>query len=188
MLTQEIITFMDEHHMAHNNQFSSIDIIALANFTKSLKLMEETMWGEVSQQFNQVLGSIKQRLTAFTELQQHGRYLMTTSMPGQWWCGLGFLLKTSNSTDYPTVRLMLEVAPNSQHRTEIIAAMKDICKDYGWREYRLNEPQAWSGIVREKSLQAFLAQEDHVADIKKFFLQSLEELAEIKSKYLNLPW
>lgn len=189
MLVQEIVTFMDEYRMAHNNQFSSIDVIALANFTKSLKLMEETMWGEVGQRFEKVLGAIKQKSTALTQVQCHGRYLMTASMPnGRWWCGLGFILKTSQLTDYPIVRLVLEVDPNSQRRAEIIEAMKDICEQYGWRGYDLDNSKGWANIVREKSLQDFLSEEDHVVAIKKFFLQALDELEKIKHQYSQLPW
>lgn len=189
MLVQEIVTFMDEHRMAHNNQFSSIDVIALANFTKSLKLMEETMWGEVSQRFEKVLGAIKQKSTALTQVQLHGRYLMTASMPsGKWWCGLGFILKTSHLTDYPIVRLVLEVDPNSQRRAEIIEAMKDICEQYGWRGYDLDNPKGWARIVRERSLQDFLSEEDHVVAVKNFFLQALDELEKIKDQYSRLPW
>lgn len=189
MLVQEIVTFMDEYRMAHNNQFSSIDVIALANFTKSLKLMEETMWGEVSQRFEKVLGAIKQKSTALTQVQWHGRYLMTASMPsGRWWCGLGFILKTSHLTDYPIVRLVLEVDPNSPRRAEIIEAMKDICEQYGWRGYNLDSSKDWAGIVRDKSLQDFLSEEDHVVAIKGFFLQALDELEKIKDQYSKLPW
>jgi hypothetical protein len=107
---------------------------------------------------------------------------------GRWWCGLGFLLKTSNLADYPTVRLMLEVDPNSPRRAEIIDAMKDICSQFGWQEYRLNEPKTWSGIVREKSLRDFLSQEDHIVAIEEFFLEALNELDQIKYKYSQLPW
>jgi hypothetical protein len=189
MLVQEIVTFMDEYRMAHNNQFSSIDVIALANFTKSLKLMEETMWGEVSQRFEKVLGAIKQKSTALTQIQWHGRYLMTASMPsGRWWCGLGFILKTSHLTDYPIVRLVLEVDPNSPRRAEIIEAMKDICEQYGWRGYNLDSSKDWAGIVRDKSLQDFLSEEDHVVAVKRFFLQALDELEKIKDQYSKLPW
>ena len=189
MLVQEIVTFMDEHRMAHNNQFSSIDVIALANFTKSLKLMEETMWGEVSQRFEKVLGAIKQKSTALTQVQWHGRHLMTASMPsGRWWCGLGFILKTSHLTDYPIVRLVLEVDPHSPRRAEIIETMKDICEQYGWRGYNLDGSKAWAGITRDKSLQDFLSEEDHVVAIKSFFLQALDELEKIKDQYSKLPW
>ncbi|GAB4370032.1 MAG: hypothetical protein Kow00121_10410 [Elainellaceae cyanobacterium] len=189
MLAQEVIEFMNEHQMAHNNQFSSIDVIALANFTKSLKLMEETMWGEVSQRFEKALGAIKRQNAALTQIQLHGRYLMMADMQsGRWWCGLGFMLKTSSLTDYPTIRLMLEVAPNSNRRVEIIEAMKDICKQYDWQGYGLNDTKAWSSIFREESLQNFLSKEDHVAAIQQFFLQALDELEKIKKEYSHLPW
>jgi len=189
MLSQEIILFMDEKRMAHNNQFSSIDVIALANFTKSLKLMEETMGEEVRQKFKKVLGAIKHKNTALSSVPSKGRYLMSAWMPdGKWWCGLGFILETSSLTDYPKVRLMLEVAPKSQNREEIIRAMKKICEQYGWQGYGLNDSQAWSGVLREKSLQEFLSQEDHVEAIKGFFLESLNELDKIKSQYSGLPW
>ncbi|MCC3418782.1 MAG: PD-(D/E)XK nuclease family protein [Microcoleus sp. PH2017_01_SCD_O_A] len=189
MLVQEIMTFMGEYRMAHNNQFSSIDVIALANFTKSLKLMEETMWEEVSQRFKKVLGAIGQRSTALTQMQRHGRYLMTAEMSsGRWWCGLGFILKTSHLTDYPIVRLVLEVNPNSPRRAEIIEAMKDICEQYGWKGYNLDSSKDWAGIVRDKSLQDFLSEEDHVVAIKRFFLHALDELEMIKDRYSKLPW
>lgn len=190
MLGQEVIKFMNEHQMVHNNQFSAIDVIALANFTKSLKLMEDTVWGEVRQRFEQVLGPIRQQRAALTEIQKHGRYLMVADMQqsGRWWCGLGFMLKTSSLTDYPTVRLMLEVDPNSKCRVEIIEAMKDICEQYNWQGSGLDDTKVWSSIFREESLQRFLSKEDHVAAIQQFFLQTLDELEKIKKEYSHLPW
>jgi PD-(D/E)XK nuclease superfamily len=190
MLVEEIIKFMKEHQMAHNNQFSSVDLIALGNFTNSLKLMEQTISGEISAKFKEVLGSIGSiRATAFTQLQKHDRYLMYSSLQERWWCGLGFMLNTSSPTDYPTVFLMLEVDPRSLRRTEIIKEMKDICSNQSrWKGYDLDNSKAWSRIVLGRSLQSFLSEEDHIAAIQKFFRESLDELSEIKSKYPNLPW
>lgn len=186
-IVSEIILFMEEHNMAHNNQFSAIDVIVLANFTKSLKMMEEVMWGEVSNKFSQVLGSVKQKSTSMTQISNFGRYIMFTHMP-TWWCGLGFLLKTPDHIGYPSVGLILEVDPKSPHRPEIIEAMKEISAKYGWQQYEINNPKAWSRIIREKSLQDFLAEEDHIMAIQKFFLESLDELKQIKSDYPSLPW
>jgi hypothetical protein len=188
MLVEEIIKFMQEHHMAHNNQFSSIDVIALANFTNSLKLMDETMWGDVSQKFNTILGSISQRSTAFTELRYHGRYIMRSNMPNKLWCGLGFMLNKSNPTDYPTVILMLEVDPSSEKQTEIIQVMKDILQESDWQGYNLGDSRAWTGIYLEKSLQNFLSKQDHLVAIQEFFRESLDKLNEIKTRYPQLPW
>lgn len=138
---------------------------------------------------SKVLGAVKRQNVALTQIQLHGRYLMIAEMQsGGWWCGLGFMLKTSSLTDYPTVRLMLEVIPNSNRRAEIIEAMKDICKQYNWQGYGLNDTKAWSNIFREESLQHFLSKEDHVAAIQQFFLQTLDELEKIKKEYSNLPW
>ena len=187
-LVQEITTFMQEYDMAHNNQFSSVDIITLANFTKSLKLMEQTMWGKVSQRFKMVLGAIMQSSTALTEVQRHERYLMRAWMQNEWWCGLGFYLQTSSLTEYPRVVLLLEVRPNYPHRAEIVGAMKGICKQYDWRGYNLNDSKNWAGIIRERSLQDFLSEQDHIAAIEAFFLESLDELEKIKSQYSSLPW
>jgi PD-(D/E)XK nuclease superfamily len=190
MLVEEIIKFMKEHQMAHNNQFSSIDLIALGNFTNSLKLMEQTMSGEISAKFKEVLGSIApMRATAFTQLQKHDRYLMYSSLQERWWCGLGFMLNTSSPTDYPTVFLMLQIDPKSLRRAEIIRAMKDICSNQSnWKGYDLDNSRAWSSLVLGRSLQSFLSEEDHIAAIQKFFRESLDGLNEIKSKYPNLPW
>ncbi len=189
ILFEEIIKFMQEHQMAHNNQFSSIDVIALANFTKSLKLMEQTMWGEVSQRFEKILGSMAPLSTTFTQFRLNERYLMYSWLPYKWWCGLGFMLNTSSSTDYPTVCLVLEVQPQSPCRAEIIEAMKAICKENSdWKGYDLDNAKAWSRIVLGRSLQSFLSKEDHIATIKEFFLKSLDELSNIKTKYPDLPW
>jgi PD-(D/E)XK nuclease superfamily len=189
ILVEEIIKFMQEHQMAHNNQFSSIDVIALANFTKSLKLMEQTMWGEVSQRFEKILGSIAPISTTFTQFRLHERYLMYSWLPDKWWCGIGFLLNTSSSTDYPTVCLVLEVDPKSARQAEIIKAMKAICKENSdWKGYDLDNSKAWSRIVLGRSLQSFLSEEDHIATIKEFFLKSLDELNNIKIEYRDMPW
>src|SRR6478672_2355123 len=88
---QEIVEFMQENNMAHNNQFSSIDVLALTNFTKSLKIIEQTMSGEVIQRFEKVVG-VKPKRPALSHIKNHGRYLMIAHMMSgkkrAWWCGL----------------------------------------------------------------------------------------------------
>lgn len=83
---------------------------------------------------------------------------------------------------------MLLLSPSCPRREEIIAAMKAICKQPGWKGYDLDDTKSWSKIVLGRSLQSFLSEEDHIAAIQKFFLKSLDELSEIKSQYNYLPW
>ena len=66
--------------------------------------------------------------------------------------------------------------------------MQKISQRPGWGSYDLNDPVAWSGVFRERSLRDFLSEEDHVAEIKAYFLELLEDLAKIKKKYPHLPW
>lgn len=193
-LIQEVILFMQEYRMTQSNQFSSLDILSLSNFPSALKLMEATLWGEVNEKFASVLDNYlnitRRKHKALDELQKFGRYIITVWMPdGRWWCGLGFFVKTVNSADYPSVQVRLEVDPRSPKRAIIIPAMREISNQFSdWQGYRLNEPNAWSGIVKEKSLRDFLSQEDHVKAIEKFFLESLEDVREIRSQYSHLPW
>jgi hypothetical protein len=57
-----------------------------------------------------------------------------------------------------------------------------------WGSYDLSDPTAWAGVFRERSLRDFLSKEDHVAEIKAYFLELLEDLAKIKKTYPRLPW
>lgn len=108
------------------------------------------------------------------EIHAHGRYLMYARIPDKWWCGLGFRLNTSSSTDYPIVYLTLELDPSSPRRAAIIEAMNKICKQPEWKGYELDDSRAWSRIVFGRSLQSFLGEEDQVAAIQKFFLETLD--------------
>lgn len=191
-LIQEVTQFMQEYRMAQNNQFSSIDVLALANFPTSLKLMEEVMWGKVFCKFQEVLGHYKslqfRKRRALQNIQWHGRYVMGAWMPDKWLCWLGFDLKTLNSFEYPVVRIVLEIDPKSPHRNKIIKEFKDICTQFSWRGYELDKPNIWSHIAIERSLRSFLVEEDHVVAIENFFLDGLGQLQIIKNQYPQLPW
>lgn len=188
-LVQEVLSFMEKYRMARNNCFSPLDVLALNNFPNSLKLMEETLWGRVKDEFSSVVAPPKSKKAALMQLQWHGRYIMHAGLPHNWWCGLGFALNSKESSDYPRLVLMIEINPSSPRREEILIGMKKICESNDqWYGYNLNISRAWSGIVLEKSLQAFLGTEDHVASMQDFFLGALGQLSEIKCAYPELPW
>lgn len=66
--------------------------------------------------------------------------------------------------------------------------MREIEKREEWYGCNLSTPKAWAGVRRERSLRDSLSSEDHIAEIKEYFLESLEELREIKGQYPHLPW
>jgi hypothetical protein len=195
-LIREIQLFMQEHRMAQSNQFSAVDIVALTHFPASLKLMEQSMWGETLQKFEAVLGHHKslhfRQRRALQNIQWHGRYIMSAPMPDRWACFLGFQLKFIDSVehpyDYPVVHLNLEIDPKSPHRQTTLKEFKSICEKEDWRGYGLGEIDAWSGVTMNKSLRDFLVESDHVAAIENFFLKGLESLDKIRKEYAHLPW
>jgi len=190
-LTGEILRFMEEQGMAQSNQFTPVDVLALSNVPKALSMMDETMSGEVSAKFEAVTGNLlKSRAGTLSNLQEHGRYLFYSLPQHNWsfWCGLGYYLWWESAADYPALGIWLEVSPKSQDRHQIISAMKEIEERDGWESSELDYSRAWSSVGRESSLQDFLSSDDHVAEIKKFFLESLDELQEIREQYPHLPW
>ncbi|NMF86032.1 PD-(D/E)XK nuclease family protein [Nodosilinea sp. P-1105] len=191
-IKQEIIIFMQEHRMAQSNQFTSVDILALANFPSALKLMEAVMWNEVLARFEETLGMKKGReirkRRALQNIQWRGRYIMVAWMPEKWLCFMGFFMTSSIPLDYPTVRLVLEVDPKSPKRKEIIEEMRKISTQRSWKANNLDEPGSWASVSLDKSLKDFISLDDHVYEIKEFFLNSLEELKEVRQQYPELPW
>lgn len=191
-LKQEIITFMQENRMAQSNQFSSTDILALANFPSALELIEQVMWGKVLHKFEEILGEHKslefRKRRALQNIQWHGRYVLTSWMPNRWTCFVGFFTKPVDSSGYPTVRLLLQVDPKSPKRQEIINEFRQISNNSDWNPYDLDTPNAWSYIALEKSLRDFLSLEDHVFAIEEFFLNALQGLENIRQQYPQLPW
>lgn len=192
-LIREIQIFMQEYRMDQRNQFSPADVSAMKGFPDALKLMEAVMWDEVIQKFEEVLGDSKtlrfRKRNAFEELQFHGRYTMLTWMAEGFACIMGFFLKPANSSDYPSVGLLLQINPgHSSKRQEVIKVFKEIQKLHSLKSNALDDPTFWSGISFEQSLRDFLPHEDHVAAIKQFFLDSLNTVDEIKLEYPNLPW
>ncbi|WP_406661375.1 hypothetical protein V7O66_02305 [Methanolobus sp. ZRKC3] len=99
-------------------------------------------------------------------------------------------MNDSKITDYPKVGIKLGVSPNANHRTEILAAMKEIVKSNSdeWYSYNLNESKSWSGIGKSLGLEKFMNEEDHIKSIQDYFLNLIDDLVEIKKKYPHLPW
>jgi len=189
-LVNETIRFMEINNMAHNNQFSSVDILTLTNFPRVRRMMDETMKGEVSKLFKKVTGGIAQDSTLLTQLRDSNRYVYQLWQQEDMWCGYGYWFDPSNIANYPDVGVILESYPNSPERDIIIAAMKEIanrCPDK-WKGYDLTATKAWSGIWQLKSLKDFMPEENQVGAISSFFKEGINDLEAIKTEYPGLPW
>ena len=190
VMVEEALKFMEENNMSLNNKFSNIDVLALTNFPKVRKMMDETMFGDVSTKFETIAKGITKSSTCLTQLRDHNRYIYYHWQNSDFWIGLGYWIDPSIITNYPDVGIVMEVSPSAKNRTEIIETMIEIEKtsQEKWMGYNLTEARAWSGIVRNKSLQNFIHEPDHIIEIKRYFLELLDDVTSIRDAHPNLPW
>ena len=187
-LVFELLLFMKQIHLSMHNQFNPSDIITLTNFTNVRKMMDETMFGKVSNQFSHINSGRSKRSTCTTELGKYDRYIYYRTHQDGLWCGLGYWMNSTNEKEYPDVGIILEINPNSSKRKEIINTFNLVIQEYkSWKGYNLSNPKAWSGITYSSSLQSFLSENSQTEKIKDFFIEGLKQMEEIFSKYENLP-
>ncbi|WP_375473128.1 PD-(D/E)XK nuclease family protein [uncultured Nostoc sp.] len=194
ILAQETLMFMRRNGMSTTNQFSSLDLLTMVNFNKTLHLMESTLSEEVQQEFRVAFGGVIRGAASRTQWKWDERYIIYTHFsPSTWdfWCGLGYFgLNPSNLTDYLYLGIFLHVSPKFGQRPKIIESMQKIINDKPnlWTPSNLKVLPAWSGIFYRKSLQDFLSEENHVSAIKLFFQESIKELKTVQEQYFDFPW
>ena len=189
-MVKEALKFMEENNMSLNNKFSTIDILALTNFQNVGKMMDETMFGVVSNKFKTLAKGITQPSTCMTQFRNHNRYIYYNYQTPDFWVGLGYWINPSSITNYPSVGIMMEVSPSAKNRIELIETMIEIEKTHpeNWVGFKLTEAKAWSSIKRSESIQNLIHEPDHIFAIQKYFLDALDDFTNIMKNYPNIPW
>ncbi|MBN3947977.1 MAG: PD-(D/E)XK nuclease family protein [Nostoc sp. NMS7] len=192
ILIQEILIFMRNNRMSQNNQFSSVDLLTMVNFNKTLILMQSTLSEKVKEEFELAFGSVVGKTASMTQWTWGSRYIIYTHFSGwNFWCGLGYFdLNPDNFTEYPCLGIYLEVSPTFKERPNIIKSMQNVVNDKPdmWTSNNLTITPAWSSIFYRKNLQEFLSEKDQLSAIKFFFKDSIKELKAVQEQYFNFPW
>lgn len=179
---RETLRFMKEKNMSLNNQFSPVDILTLTNFPSVNKMMDETMFGKVSEKFEEITGHMSRSATALTQLRNYRYIYYSEPVIGGMWCGCGYFFNPDDITCYPEVGIILAISYNLNERNKII---KDIRDKTAWK---VKDIESWTELYYTKSLREFLPYKDHIKVIKEYFVESLQELKKIKEEYPELPW
>jgi hypothetical protein len=198
-IKKELMLFMEENNMSQSDQFSPIDILALSNFRKARKIMDQTMWEGVSAtsepayaKFKRVAGGVSSRNKASTQLGPNNRYIMYVGHGEGWQFDivLGYYLNEAEVTGYPEVGVLLDVNPKADARDAIASALQDFAKRKGdeWKTWGLADKHKWGGIKKTKSLQEFLSQENQVKEVAHYFDLLLDEVKEFRDLNPTLPW
>ncbi|WP_375466528.1 PD-(D/E)XK nuclease family protein [uncultured Nostoc sp.] len=192
ILAKEILIFMRENGMSHTNQFSSVDLLTMVNFNKTLNLMQSTLNDEVQHEFKLAFGGVIKGAASMTQWRWKSRYIIYTKFSGDnFWCGLGYFnLNPDNLTEYPYLGICLEVSHSFGEHSKIIKSMQKVINDKPniWTPVDLAILPAWSAIFYQKSLQEFLSEKDQLSAIKLFFKDSIKELKTVQEQYFDFPW
>lgn len=191
LLVKELLRFMNQNKLTMTNQFTPSDIVALNNFEKVKKMMEEVIGGEVESAFRKFVGA-KQKMTySNLHFHEHGRFILHQEMNHGMWVGLGFWLRNEEEDAYPEIKVQLEISPHSPMRHESNEIFEAIIRTDGfheWDAYNLDNPQAWSGINFYISLQDIMSDREHLERLKAILLNQIGLLVKAKEKFPGLPW
>lgn len=184
----ELLIFMKQNDLSMNNQFNPSDIITLTNFTNVRRMMDESMFGEVSKKFELINHGISQKSTMMTQLRDNDRYVYYQYHNNRMKCMLGYWMNSRNEKDYPDIGIIIEIAPQSTDRKNVISTFKKISEKYdSWQTVSIINPKDWAKLSYRTSLQTFLSEESQIEEIKKFFINGLNEWKQIINEYPDLP-
>lgn len=189
-LIKEVLMFMEEYDLSGNNQFSSVDILAMNNFLNVRKMMNETLFGKVAEKFSLVAGGVSSESTALTQLRNYGRYTVIKNQKDYFEIVLGYWLQSKSMTDFPRVGIQIAVGPKSENYDKIIQIIKEIEHKYPdkWTTFAFDDSKVWSGIKQEIPLNKFMGEEDQIKAVENYFLLILDDVENIKKEHPDLPW
>lgn len=193
-LTEEIMAFMEEQSMSRSHRFSTSDLMALSGVPRAFEIFDETLGDEVKAESENFAGNKVSRREAhgLSQIRWHGRHIILAPLHGveDLFCFVGYSSDTAG--DYPWVQVNLEAKPRAEGRELSVKAMRKIALIKEREPYSLDNPSDWAGVERAKEVTNFLSEEDHVAAVKQFFIESIrqlrEELKEFKKENPDLPW
>ncbi|ABE51264.1 PD-(D/E)XK nuclease family protein [Methanococcoides burtonii] len=190
ILIRETLNFMEEHNMATNNCFNTIDILALTNFRKVQQMMDETIYGIVSDKFETEIGKVSQRASCLTQLRDFNRYVCVRyNQNYRFNVLLGYWIDTKNITSYPSYGICLEVSPTCEQRKEIIEFMNELAgQSDGWETVNHNSSKSWARVMKLSKIDTILGLENHIQLIQNNYIDLLNEVTSFKETYPDLPW
>ncbi|MEJ7816265.1 MAG: PD-(D/E)XK nuclease family protein [Rubrobacter sp.] len=191
-LIEEVMAFMEEQGMARSYRFSTADLMALSGVPRAFEIFDETLGEEVKEELESFAGNKARGETqGMGNIRKNRRYI-TVAPLHEWnlYCYIGYALSTSDG--YPEAVVHLEARPGAIGKKASVDTMKKITLLEGWEGYNLDDAQGWAGAWRRVSLTSLLSEEDHIAAVKRFFIESLrqlrEELTGFKKEHPDLLW
>ncbi len=191
-LVEEVMLFMEEHGMAQSHRLSTADLLTLSRVPRAFEIFDETLGDDVRAELEAFAGNkVKGQTHGLNRIRWHWQYVIIASL--QDWdliCFIGYTM--DDPEEPPGLTVNLESRPNAVARESSVAAMRKIAAREEWEEYGLDSSSEWAGVGRWVSLADLLPEEDHIAAVKRFFIESMrqlrDELTAFKKEHPDLPW
>ncbi len=184
LIASELLKFMKTNKLTMDNQFTPLDLITLSNFSNVSDIMDEVLLGEISSRFEKVNGNMTQKSTRLTQLKEHDRYIYYSGHRDKISVLLGFWMNSKKEEEYPGFGIEIEINPNASRVEHWEQVFREIEKNYvNWETSNMNNPKAWSRVVKKTSLQAILSTGNHVLESKKFLNECIDDLESIINTY-----
>jgi len=192
-LVEEVMKFMEEQGMAGRQRFSAVDIAALSGALRAFEILDETLDEEVRGNLEVLAGrKVRRSLSGPGQILEDEGYFVSAPLTEEKdiHCYAGYFMRTPDG--YPNVYVSLEAGPQVAGREAWAAAMKRIALHDEWEAEVPASLEDGPSVWRQKSLTDFLPEKEHVAAVKGFFIESInqlrEELAAFKKEHPDLHW
>lgn len=188
-LVEAVMLFMEEQGMARSQRFTTADLVALSVVPRSFEIFDETFGDEVRAELEEFAGSkISGSAThGLEQIRVNKRYIMLAQLRDWYsYCYLSFGL--DNPDGYPQAEVCLEAPPKRSGRESArevaVEAMRRVALREEWNSSNLDETK-FGTVSRRQSLASFLSEDDHVAAVKRFFIESIRQLSSVKTSRLS---
>ncbi|WP_353932562.1 PD-(D/E)XK nuclease family protein [Okeanomitos corallinicola TIOX110] len=195
-LKQEILKFMEDNQMFQRKIFSEIDILSMLFdriFDKNKNIIDMTLNDEIKDEFVKNFGYGNLEKPMFSKWKNDGLFTITKQFTDwKFRYFLGYFDYTSeDSTEYPNIKYLklgVSIGVSAKYATykHCVDSMDKVINDKPdkWikREFDNNR---WITIDSTIEIQKLLSGENHLSNIRKYFLASINELKEVHDQYFD---
>lgn len=167
--------------------------MALSGVPRAFEIFDETLDAEVRAELESFAGNkIRRETYGINHIRSHNQYRIMAPLHGEsdLCCFVGYRMRGSDG--YPVAVAKLETRPGAVGRDASVEVMKRMATHESWEGSNLDDPSEWAGALRLISIASLLSEEDHVAAVKRFFIESIhqlrDELTAFKKENPDLPW
>lgn len=190
-LLDEIMRFMKEKRMATITKITPSVLMAINAYPDVYNFFHSVLDDEVSARFMEIVG-VKPRNEAnrFWNVAELRRYLLIGDLNRHQLFYTGFIMPDT-SEKFASIKAWFQIRPTDPNWDLHAQIIKNVINDTNdkslkWTGYNLDQPKTDAGMALETSFEEILIEVDHVAALKRKFIEFINEYSRIVNDYPGL--